>query len=418
MHDWDIATDALPHRVVGLFPRVVPTGIQHGTVTVMIGSSAYELTTLRGEGAYSDGRRPDSVSFVSDLREDLARRDFTINAIAIDPLDGALHDPFDGRSDLQRRLIRAVGRPEDRFGEDGLRVLRAMRFAATLDFDIEPATLAAIPTALHTLAKVSMERVRDELLKTLTAPRPSRGLQLMLDTGILQVVLRELVPLAGCEQNKFHAYDVWTHTLHCVDACPPEPLLRLAALLHDVGKPAVRAMSDKTNDYTFYEHERVGARMSDAIASRLKLSNDQRARVAHLVAQHLVVYDPGWSDSAVRRWVRRVGQDAVEDVLTLARADADAKGVDASDTLHFLELLRTRVQDLARQGMALTVRDLAINGNDLMRELALPPSPLIGRTLNHLLEMVVDDPSANEPGRLLPAARAFVASQSMPPAVS
>ncbi len=410
VHDWDLATNALPSAVMQLFPRVIPTGVQHGTVTVMLGPNGFEVTTLRGEGAYSDGRHPDSVRFVSDLREDLARRDFTINAIALDPLDGVLHDPFDGRSDLERRLIRAVGRPQERFGEDGLRVLRAARFAAMLDFDIEPATLAAIPSAHATLAKVSMERVRDELLKTMSARHPSRGLQIMLDTGILAVVLPELLPMVGCEQNKYHAYDVWTHTLHCVDASPDDVLLRLAALLHDVGKPGVRAIGEKTADYTFYEHERVGAPIADKICTRLKLSNEQRARVVHLVAEHLVVYDPQWSDAAVRRWIRRVGAESVADVLALARADADAKGVDSSDTIARLHQLHTRVDALTAQGAALTVRDLAINGNDLMRELQVPPGPWIGRILDHLLEIVLEDPSANQPDRLLHAARSFVLS--------
>ena len=410
VHDWDLATDALPQQVASLFPRVLPTGIQHGTVTIMMGSQGYEVTTLRGDGTYSDGRHPDSVTFVQDLREDLARRDFTINAIALDPLTAVVHDPFDGQADLRAGLIRAVGRPEDRFREDGLRVLRAARFAATLGFDIEATTLAAIPTAHPTLAKVSMERVRDELLKTLAAPTPSRGLRIMLDAGILGVILPELVPMAGCAQNKYHANDVWTHTLLCVDACPPDAVLRLAALLHDVSKPSVRAINDKTLDYTFYGHEQVGARMADDIATRLKLSNEQRTRIVHLVAQHLVVYEPQWSDAAVRRWIRRVGPEHVDDVLELARADACAKGTDASETLAGLQSLHRRVDALAVQGLALTVRDLAVNGNVLMRELDLPPGPLVGRILHHLLEMVIDDPEANRTDRLLAAARSFIAS--------
>ena len=411
-HDWDIATDARPEQVMHLFKRVIPTGIQHGTVTVIVGSASYEVTTLRGEGAYSDGRHPDRVAFVTDLHEDLARRDFTVNAIAFDPLACTLHDPFAGIADLDARLLRAVGKPEERFNEDGLRVLRAARFAATLGFAVEPATLAAIPSALETLRKVSMERVRDELFKTLVAPKPSVGLQLMLDTGILGVVLADLVPMAGCTQNKYHAHDVWMHTMHCVDACANDLVLRLAALLHDVGKPAVRALGEKTNDWTFYEHEQHGARMADTICAVLKTSNEQRARVVHLVRQHLVLFDHDWSDSAVRRWVQRAGAAQVADVLALARADAGGKGTDPGPMFERIEALRLRVDALAAEGMALTVRDLVVGGRDLIVELGVTPGPMIGRTLDHLLELVIDEPEANERSRLIVEAKAYVASNS------
>ncbi|MBI5535350.1 MAG: HD domain-containing protein [Deltaproteobacteria bacterium] len=408
VHDWDVATDARPEDVVKLFRRVIPTGIKHGTVTVMRGSTGYEVTTLRGEGAYSDGRHPDAVTFVDDLKEDLARRDFTVNAIALDPKSGELSDPFDGEGDLRARVLRAVGEPERRFSEDGLRLMRAARFCATLGFEIEPGTLAAMASSVQTLAKVSDERVRDELLKTFLAPKPSRGLEAMRRTGILEVVLPELVAMVGCEQNKWHAYDVWTHTVQVVDACPADPVLRMAALLHDVGKPSVRAMSDKTNDYTFYGHEVVGGRMADKICQRLRLSNEQRDRVVLLVRQHLVVYDDDWTDAAVRRWITRIGAEAVEPVLAIARADALGKGVDAAEQLAILGRLQARVEALAAQGMALSVRDLALDGNDLMREFGLPPGRRIGDTLKQLLEAVIEEPEANTRERLLELARGFL----------
>ena len=301
--DWDVATDARPEEMKRIFRKVIETGIAHGTVTVIVRGQHYEVTTLRGEGAYTDGRRPDAVHFVDDIVADLARRDFTINAIAIDPVDGHVIDPFDGQKDLAAHVIRAVGDARERFGEDGLRVLRAARFAATLECAVEPGTLAAMadPRSLDTYRKVSAERVRDEWLKAMKAHRPSRAFELMLSTGLLAISCPEMVESVGCEQNKHHQYDVWGHAMASLDACEPEPVLRVAALLHDVGKPRSRQMSDKTKDWTFYEHERIGAEMAEPILTRLKFSNDERDRVVRLVRHHLVCYAPSWSDAAVRR---------------------------------------------------------------------------------------------------------------------
>jgi len=415
VHDWDLATDARPDQVVELFRRVIPTGIQHGTVTVMLGRSGYEVTTLRGEGAYSDGRHPDSVTFVGDLVEDLARRDFTINAIALDPRTGEVTDPFQGQDDLRARSLRAVGEPERRFSEDGLRLMRAARFSAVLGFEIEPATFAAMSATVQTLEKVSQERVRDELLKTLQAARPSIGLEVMRLSGILRVVLPELLPMHGCAQNRYHAYDVWDHTLAVVDSLRPDPVLRLAALLHDVGKPAVRGVNETTGDYTFYHHEVVGGDMSRGICARLKLSNQQRELVADVVRHHLVVYDDAWSDSAVRRWLNRIGEELVEPVLELATADAHGKGLDASEVLVALDKLRGRVSELRAAGMALSVRDLAVDGRTLMEACELKPGPVVGQTLRHLLDAVIENPSLNERGELIALARRYL-DDTRPPA--
>ncbi len=415
VHDWDLTTDARPNDVMRVFKRVIPTGVQHGTVTVMLGNAGYEVTTLRGEGTYSDGRHPDSVTFVSDLHEDLARRDFTMNAIALDPQSGELIDPYGGRDDISARRIRAVGDPSSRFNEDGLRVMRATRFSAVLDFRIDPPTLSAIPTALETLAKVSMERVRDEILKTLAAPRASDALRTMMSVGIMRVICPALVALNGCEQNAYHAYDVWEHTLRCVDACPNDPILRLAALLHDVGKPSVRSIGDKTQDYTFYDHEIVGAKMAEGICLSLRLSNDERKRVVEIVRHHLVVYTDEWTDAAVRRWLRRVSTELVNDVLVMAEADINAKGTDPQEQLDRMARLRARVEQACQSGWALSARDLAINGSDLMRELGLKPGPMIGQVLHHLLERVLDDPAVNERDELLRQAKDFVGGNGTPP---
>ncbi len=405
--DWDIATDALPGDVKRIFPKVIETGIAHGTVTVLLDREGFEVTTLRGEGAYTDGRRPDSVAFVEDIDADLARRDFTINAIALDPVDGHVIDPFGGQKDLASKVIRAVGKAEERFGEDGLRVLRAARFSATLGFSIEEQTERAMSASSShaTFKRVSQERVRDEWMKSMLASRPSIAFEAMRKTGILEITCPELIESVGCEQNRYHAFDVWGHAMACLDACEGGPVLRVAALLHDVGKPRSRAHSDKTNDWTFYEHERIGAEMAVPILTRLKFSNEERDRIADLVRHHLICYADDWSDAAVRRWLRRVGADLAPALYSLGRADARGKGLDASDSLGLIDRLEERSNRLIAEGAALSTRDLAVRGNDLMSELGLKPGPVIGKLLERLLEVVTDDPSANERSRLLDEAR-------------
>jgi tRNA nucleotidyltransferase (CCA-adding enzyme) len=407
VQDWDIATDARPEEVMRIFPRVVPTGIDHGTVSVLIRGVPFEVTTLRGETTYSDGRRPDSVSFVEDITADLARRDFTINAIAIDPLAPALVDPWEGRKDLDTRVLRAVGEPLERFSEDGLRVLRAARFAATLECTIEPRTLAAIEPTLGTYRKVSAERIRDEWVKTMKARKPSIAFDVMRVTGILGVTLPEMLDQVGCEQNRYHAYDVWRHSMACLDACEGDPPLRIAALLHDIGKPRSRAKSEKTNDYTFYNHENIGADMAGPILERLRFSNEERERIVLLVRNHLVCYSDEWGDKAVRQWIRRVTRERVEDLYALNRADILGKGRDVTAELEGLERLKERVASVLTAKDALSVRELAVDGKDVMRELAIPPSRRVGEVLEKLLEKVVEDPAQNERETLLAMIRSY-----------
>jgi tRNA nucleotidyltransferase (CCA-adding enzyme) len=409
VNDWDVATDARPEQVMKAFRRTIPTGVQHGTVTVLMpesdGGGQYEVTTLRGETTYSDGRRPDSVVFVDDITADLARRDFTVNAIALDPVDGTVIDPFDGRGDLQRKILRAVGKAEDRFGEDGLRALRAVRFVATLEFELDPPTAAAIRPALPTYKKVSAERVRDEWIKALGARKPSRAFDAMRAHGLLEVSAPEMLPQVECGQNKWHRYDVWHHALACMDSCVGDAVLRLSGLLHDVGKPATKAFSDKTNDWTFYDHERVGAEIVEPLLVRLRFSNDERARITHLVRHHLVCYSSDWSNAAVRRWIRRIGKDRLDDLYALNEADLRGKDLDVVPDLSGLAELKARVAEVLARGEALNVRDLAIGGRDLMGELGMKPGPRMGEILDKLMEEVIEDPARNERAALLARAK-------------
>ena len=411
-NDWDVATDARPDELVRIFPRAIPTGIEHGTVTVVKGDAHYEVTTLRGDGTYSDGRRPDTVQFVDDITADLARRDFTVNAIAVDPVDGRLIDPFDGQGDLGKGVLRAVGDPLRRFSEDGLRVLRAARFVATLGLELDEATEGAIRPTLDTFRKVASERVRDEWMKTMKAPRPSRAFEVMRRSGILEVTCPELLEGVGMEQNKWHAFDVWRHGMECMDACAADPVLRIAALLHDVGKPRTRAWSDKTKDWTFYDHDRVGAEIAEPIAARLRFSNDQRARIVALVRFHLFHYEPTWTDTAVRRWIRRVGPDRVEDLYVLNDADVRAKGRDFDADLASLAALKAHVARVIAEGAALSTRDLKVNGHDLIQALGLRPGRIIGEVLDALLEAVTAEPALNDKETLLGRAREIVAEKS------
>ncbi len=411
VNDWDVATTALPEKVQQTFRKVIPTGIDHGTVTVLWKGNAYEVTTLRGEGAYTDGRRPDSVVFVEDIDRDLARRDFTVNAIAYDPVDGRVADPFDGLVDMRDRVLRAVGDPLERFQEDGLRILRGARFVATLDFELEEATEAAFRDALDTFRKVSPERVRDEWMKAMKANTPSRAFEVMRRTGILEVTYPELLEQVGCEQNQWHVYDVWGHTMRVLDESVGDPIERIAALLHDVAKPRTRAKSDKTRDWTFYHHEKVGADMADRWLRDYRFSNQERELVVGLIRHHLICYTSEWTDAAVRRFIKRVGTDTVNPLLRLGEADALGKGRNVEEELESLKELRARIDKAIEEGSALTTQDLAIGGNDVIEHLEGGAGPAVGQILRTLLDRVIEDPSLNTRNKLMPMVEEL-ASQS------
>ena len=401
--DFDVATDALPEQVVRLFPRVIPTGMQHGTVTVLSGEHKVEVTTFRGEGRYLDGRRPSSVTFLADIEGDLARRDFTVNAIAWDPIDGVLRDPFSGVEDLRQRRLRAVGDPLARFREDGLRPLRAVRFASTLRLALDRPTWLAIPQALDVFARVAMERVRDELIKLLVrGASPSRGLRLLLRSGLLARIVPELLESVSFAQNRYHRWDVWRHTLRCVDAAPPDLVVRLAALLHDVAKPRSAAPKEGApGENTFYDHEKLGARLATDILQRLKFPRRETERVALLVAEHNWHYLPEWNDATVRRVLARIGPEELPALWMLRRADLNARGRLVEEGLANQAAAEARFQREIDRASALKVTDLAIGGEDVMRELRIGPGRQVGEVLARLLERVLDDPDLNTREKLI-----------------
>lgn len=417
IHDWDLATNALPQEVTAIIKKaggkVVPTGIKHGTVTIFYKNASAEVTTFRTEADYSDGRRPDSVSYAATIEEDLSRRDFTMNAIALRLPKGEIVDPFCGEKDIKKGIIRCVGNAAERFGEDGLRPLRAVRFAAQLGFQVEQNTLAAIPDALPVCAKVSKERVRDEIDKILASRQPSVAFRLMEETGLLKLFLEELAACRGIEQKGFHEFDVLDHSLHACDYAAANNYsqeLRLAALLHDIGKPLVRQLG-KEGVWTFYRHEEKSAEMAHKLLRRLRYSNAVIEKTCHLIKEHMFIYTPDWSDAAVRRFIARVGEDSLDDMYKLRRADVYAfsakeqsyrGGIEGSSLLQLIE----RADKILASGRAFKIKDLAVTGKDLM-EIGIPEGKTLGIILKELLETVLDDPCQNTKETLLDIAKNF-----------
>jgi poly(A) polymerase/tRNA nucleotidyltransferase (CCA-adding enzyme) len=398
---WDLTTDATPKQVTKLFEKVVPTGIKFGTVTVLINKIPYEITTFRSDERYVDGRHPSKVTFSNDLKKDLSRRDFTINAIAYDPTTKELVDIFGGQKDLKKKLIRAVGNPVERFMEDGLRPIRACRFAAKLNFKIEDKTLKAIPKCLKVAKKVSPERVHDELIRMLETDRPSIGIDLMRKSGLLKIYIPELLKGVGIKQPKpFHKDDVYWHDLYACDAVSKEkPALRLAALFHDIAKPKC-----KVGD-TFYNHETKGAEMAQKIMKRLKFSNAHVDYVVNVIRHHMFNYSREWSDSAIRRFIRRVGLNYTDDIFELRVADIKSMGrrVEPGHPRG----LRNRIKKVISEQDALHTKDLAVNGNDVMKALNIKPGPEVGEVLDKLLERVLDNPKLNTKPKLIELIKKF-----------
>lgn len=411
--DYDFATSATPQEVQQLFRATIPTGIQHGTVTVLFEGHHFEVTTYRMDGGYQDHRRPDSVTFTRSLEEDLMRRDFTINAIAADPLTGKLTDPHHGQQDLQRRVLRTVGDPNQRFGEDALRMIRAIRFATTLDFEIHADTFAAIAPRREEISAVASERILLELSKMMAAATPSKGWRLLNESTLLSLIAPELLEYESISE----AGDPQEHVLrglfdHLVTSCDCAPkedeVLRWAALLHDVGKPRCLAYDERGAH--FHGHDETSAEMAADLLLRLRASRRLIDSVAHLIRHHMFGVTGESSDAALRRFVSRVGAAAALPLVTLRRADICGKiGSPPSDRT--LNQLERRIESAIRDDAALTVRDLALNGRDLMHELDLEPGPHIGTILEELLSTVLDDPEMNTRDALLEIARRFTESR-------
>ena len=393
--DWDLTTAARPRDVQRIFRRTVPVGVAHGTVGVLgKDGRMYEVTTFRRD-VETDGRHA-VVSFSDSVDEDLQRRDFTINAVAWHPLTRELRDPHGGVPDLRDGILRTVGDPRERFREDRLRVLRALRFAARFGLRIDEATWAACSESAPHLPNLSAERVREELLKVFReVERPSAALRLYEGCGALGVLYPELHACVGVPDG---AADVWTHLLHTADALPRHhAALRLPALLHDIGKP-------RTAESGFADHAAAGAAAAFQLLRRLKFSNAETDRVVHLVAQHSDLPSPDAPEPELRRWLRRVGAGYVRDLLRLCLADVQARG-EGDPRLRDLIALRRRVGRLLASAPALSIGDLAIGGAEL-RRLGIPAGPMMGEILRGLLERVTDDPSLNTPEALTEIVRA------------
>ena len=400
--DWDIATDALPEEVISMFSKVILTGIKHGTVTIRYKKLSLEITTFRTESDYQDGRRPERVNYTTNIETDLSRRDFTMNAIALSLPDGQKIDPFGGTSDIEKKIIRCVGNPLERFGEDGLRPLRAVRFASQLGFNIEENTLSAIFPSLNITAKVAVERIRDELDKVIASPKPSTAFLLMEKTGMLELLLPELFKCRNVEQKGFHIFDVLDHSFWACDYSAREnwnQIVRLASLFHDIGKVDTKAIDSNSGVCTFYQHEKVSSELTKNILLRFRYSNEIIEKVTHLIKEHMFHYEENWTSAAVRRFIIRVGEQNLPDLYRLRMADAFATSGKDIPKNYLLPLIK-RVDEICSGEKAFSLKDLKVNGDDLMK-IGVKRGPYLGIILKELFETVIDDPSLNTKEKLL-----------------
>ena len=395
--DWDITTSALPPEVKALFSRTLDTGLRHGTVTVMLEREGFEVTTYRVDGEYEDGRHPKEVIFTPSLAEDLKRRDFTINAMAYSPKAGLI-DEFEGMEDLRRGIIRAVGDAGERFTEDALRILRAVRFSAQLGFAIEEETEQAISPLAGNLRDISAERIQAELVKLLVSAHPEE-MRTVYETGMSQVFLPEFDRMMETPQNNcHHIYNVGDHTLVALQNIPCDKILRLTMLLHDVAKPECQVM-DGDGIYHFYGHPAKGAVMAGQILRRLKFDNDTIDRVASLVACHDEL--PTLREAPVRRAIHRIGLRQFPDLFAVKRADALAKSPHRQEEkLAYIDKFERMYQEIMDRQQCLTREDLAVTGKDLIR-IGIEPGKKMGELLEYLLQCVLECPEQNTPEQLI-----------------
>lgn len=420
---WDFTTNATPEQILEVFPDSFYDN-QFGTVGIKIYNNGkpvvtdihqeavkpddiYEITTYRSEKGYTDNRHPDHITWGHSLKEDLSRRDFTINAIAYD--GNELVDPYNGQDDLNNRLIKTVGDPHARFSEDALRIMRAVRIATVLGFLIEEQTLSAIKHHAQNLRQISRERIRDEFMKILSSDYPADGILLLKNTGILHIILPELDDAFTVPQKspkRHHIYDVGTHSVMALKYAPTkDPIVRLATLLHDIGKPAT-FRKDQTGLITFFNHEVVGMRIAKKIVERLRLSKKQSEKILTLVRWHQFTVDERQTDSAVRRFIRRVGKENLDDMLALRIGDRLGGG--ALETSWRLELFKKRLEEVQLQPFS--IKDLKVNGYDVMTVLDVKPGPIIGQTLEALFKEVEEGTFQNEREVLLERIKSVVIS--------
>ncbi len=389
INDYDVCTDALPNEVEDVFSdyRVIETGLKHGTVTVLLGSSSIEITTFRTDGSYSDGRHPDCVDFTRDVVKDLSRRDFTVNAIAYSPIDGYI-DPFGGICDIKSRTIRCVGDPMKRFSEDALRILRALRFSSTLEFEIENETSDAIFTLKDNLSLVSKERIRDEMKKLICGNGMSRVMHRYRD--VIALIIPDISKTFDyCQNNPHHDFDLYTHIIKTVANLRADPILRLAGLLHDIAKPTTE-FKDENGISHYYGHAHHGAEMAESILKDLRLSNVEIKRIVTLIRHHDGVIDE--TETAVGRKLSKLGKELYFDLLDLQRADNASQKLDASLRTEHNESLRKIANDILSNTPCLSLSDLALNGNDMIalgykgKEIGKALSLLFDAVLNGELE--------------------------------
>ena len=390
--DWDITTSAKPEEIKKLFRKTVDTGIEHGTVTVLLGKDSFEVTTYRIDGAYEDSRHPKEVKFTNRLEEDLRRRDFTINAMAYND-EVRLVDIFGGMQDLNHHRIRCVGDPEERFSEDALRILRAVRFSAQLNFPIEPNTARAVKKLAPTLKKISAERIRTELVKLLVSPHPER-IQDAFELGITRVILPEWDAMVGVEQHTpHHKYDVAEHTIRALKNVKRDKILRLTMLFHDMGKPAMKTTDEKGQDH-FKGHALVSEEIARKILRRLKFDNDTVKMVTRLVCYH--DYRIEATPQNVRRAMNRIGVELFPYYLAVRMADVKAQSpYRKREKIENIVEMRRLYQEALLKDQCVTLRQLAVSGKDLM-QLGMKPGRELGSMLSELLEYVIDDPERND----------------------
>ena len=406
--DWDICTDALPEEMQRMFrdQHVIETGLKHGTLTVMYAHEPYEVTTFRVDGEYTDHRHPDEVRFVKDVVDDLSRRDFTVNAMAWNPKTG-LVDAFGGQEDLKRKLIRCVGEPERRFGEDALRIMRALRFASTYGFAIDEATAQAIHRLKHTLQDVAAERIRVELAKLLCGQGAGGILREYSD--VIFQILPKLAPMAGFDQRTpYHAYDVWEHTVRAVENAPATEVLRLTMLLHDSGKPEVFTVDEAGVGHA-WGHQKASVAIAEEALAYLRVDNATRDRVLQLVEMH--DWPMSTERTLLKRRLNRLGEEALYQLIEVQRADSLGKGTEsAADVEARTEAIRQALDALIAERPCVTLRDMAVNGRDLMQA-GIAQGKALGETLNWLLNEVLNERLANDRDALMAAARAHAAEQ-------